>query len=128
MGQIAFYRELFKSRCNLEWTQILDISKEFQLTLRRLVPDLLDEIEGIAEGVKDSNVGTLDIIALNCRSEIALGRWTDGCTSLGWNVQDGPRKQFLAQNWDWNRKVGENLALMSIERQGKTIYMVTEVR
>jgi len=126
-SQIAFYGEMFKERCNLEWPQVLELSQEFRPTFQKLAPDLLEEMEGIAEGVDNPNVGSLDIIALNCRSEIALGRWTDGCTSLGWNVKWGPRKQFLGQNWDWSRAVRENLALMSIERKGKPkIHMVTE--
>ena len=119
---------MFKLRCSLDWPQVLEISKDFKVTLSRMAPDLLKEMQGIAEGMDKPDIGVLDIIALNCRSEIALGKWTDGCTALGWNVPGQQRKQFLSQNWDWHRKMEENLALMSIERPGKPrIWMVTEV-
>jgi isopenicillin-N N-acyltransferase like protein len=114
---------MFKLRCNLEWPQVLEVSREFNATLSELAPDLLDEMQGIAEGMDELGVGVLDIIALNCRSEIALGKWTDGCTALGWNV--GP--QFLSQNWDWHKQMKNNLTLMSIDKPGKpVIWMVTE--
>lgn len=123
--QLAFYGDMFKLRCNLEWPQVLEVCKEFNATLSKEAPDLLDEMQGIAEGLSVPGVGVLDIIALNCRSEIALGKWTDGCTSLGWNIRGG---QFLSQNWDWHQQMQNNLALMSIENPGKPkIWMVNEV-
>jgi isopenicillin-N N-acyltransferase like protein len=119
---------MFKLRCKLSWPQVLEVSKEFKVTLSRLAPDLLEEVKGIADGLNKPDVCDLDIIALNCRSEIALGMWTDGCTALGWNVPGRQQKQFLSQNWDWHKGVENNLALMSIERPGKPkIWMVTEV-
>ncbi len=39
-----------------------------------------------------------DVIAINVRTEIAFGMFSDGCTALGWKTRDG---SFLAQNWDW---------------------------
>ncbi len=78
----------------------------------------------IAEG---ANLDLLDIVALNCRSEIALGLFSDGCTSLGWKKDDG--EVLLAQNWDWTARVKSNCVIMSIKQPRKpTIYMVTEVR
>lgn len=99
------------------------VAKEFYSTIERLTPHLFTEIEGIAEGAE---VDVLDIIALNCRSEIALGKFSDGCTSLCWKKSEGAR--VLSQNWDWTETVKKNLAMVSIEQSGKpTIYMVTEV-
>lgn len=92
---------------------------------------MFEEIQGIVAGVGKSvtpgEVGLLDIIALNARSEIALGLLNDGCTSLAWtykseNTPDSHR-QILAQNWDWTEDVGKNLALMSIEQTGRTYNM-----
>ncbi|KAJ7640778.1 AAT-domain-containing protein [Mycena polygramma] len=85
-------------------------------------------------------IDVLDIIALNARSEIALGQWDDGCTSLAWRISDAPgptsspgstgwatAKQILAQNWDWRESVGKNLAMVSIAGEGKPkIWMVIE--
>jgi len=121
---------------------VLDFAAQFHDTIERLVPDLLEEMRGIADGVgqssayadRDSDVGLLDIIALNCRSEIALGQWDDGCTALAWRLppgtesgKEGKHVQILAQNWDWRTSVGRNLAIASIKQEGKpTIWMVME--
>lgn len=111
----------------MDWPQVLEISQEFEKTLSKISPDLLEEISGIAEGVRESepDIGLPDILALNCRSEIAFGKFSDGCTALGMHTSD---TQILAQNWDWNPEVKDNIVLMSIERSGKPkIWMVTEV-
>jgi hypothetical protein len=49
---------------------------------------------GIADG---SGTELLDIIALNVRTEIAFGQFSDGCTSLSWKTE---KRSFLGQNWD----------------------------
>lgn len=107
----------------MSWASVLELAKEFQASLAKSTPDIYEEMQGIAEGAE---FGILDIVALNCRSEIALGRFSDGCTSISWKKSENSR--ILAQNWDWTRMVGENLAAVSIEKAGKPrIYMVTEV-
>lgn len=109
----------------MDWPQVLEIAKEFQETISRTAPDLLEEISGIAEGVNKPDVGLLDVLALNCRSEIAFGKFSDGCTALGMHIAG---TQVLAQNWDWNSEIKDNIVLMSIEKAGKPkIWMVTEV-
>jgi len=126
LSQLHIYRGIFADTCKYEWPQVLGIAEEFRATIRRLAPDLLEEMRGIADGVGRSDVGLLDIVVLNARSEIALGKWDDGCTALAWRLGSSG-KQLLAQNWDWQVSVGENLALMSIRRIGRpTIWMVTE--
>ena len=127
-------------RCKLNWQQVLDLASEFQQTIARLAPNLLEEMQGIADGVMNlesqpSNgkinggirqVGLLDILALNARSEIALSKWDDGCTSVAWKLPSGV--QILAQNWDWRVSIGENLAMVSIAQPEKPkLWMVTEV-
>ena len=41
-----------------------------------------------------------DIIALNVRTEINFGLFSDGCTALSWLQED---LSILAQNWDVRR-------------------------
>lgn len=114
---------MFQQTSQLAWKDVREVAKEFQPTLQRLTPHLLVEMEGIAEGAE---LDVLDIIALNCRSEIALGKFSDGCTTLCWKKSEGAR--VLSQNWDWTANVKKNLAMVSIEQDGKPIiYMVTEV-
>lgn len=51
---------------------------------------------GIAAGV-GGDIALGDILALNVRSEIAMGLMTDGCTALSWTAGSD---SILAQNWD----------------------------
>lgn len=114
---------MFQHTSKLSWPEVLEVAKEFQHSLQTLTPQLYAEIEGLAEG---ANRDVLDIVALNCRSEIALGKFSDGCTSLSWKKNENAR--VLSQNWDWTATVMDNLAMVSIEQPGKpTLYMVTEV-
>ncbi|KAI0343596.1 AAT-domain-containing protein [Trametopsis cervina] len=109
LSQLDIYRDIFQTTCN---------------TIGRLAPDLLEEMRGIADGVSSPGVDVLDIVALNARSEIALGQWDDGCTALSWKMKG---RQVLAQNWDWRAAVAKNIALASIKQDGKPdIWMVIE--
>ena len=122
--QIKVYEAMFQQTSKLSWADVRSIAKEYCSTIQKLTPDLHVEMAAIAEG---ADVDLLDIVALNCRSEIALGLFSDGCTSMGWKKEGG--EVLLAQNWDWTRRVKENLVMMSIEQMGKPkIWMVTEVR
>lgn len=114
---------MFQYTSDMSWASVLQLAAEFGATCQSLVPDLYAEMQGIADG---AGVDVLDILALNSRSEIALGNFRDGCTSLSW--KKGGESQMLAQNWDWTNDVKRNLALVNIERDGKPgIYMVIEV-
>lgn len=121
-GQIGVYEAMFKKTSKLDWSAVKEVSKEYGATIKRLTPDVYTEMEGVAEG---SGLDVLDIVALNSRSEIALGLFSDGCSSLGWKRGD---EVLLAQNWDWTARVKENCCLMSIKQENKpAIWMVTEV-
>jgi isopenicillin-N N-acyltransferase like protein len=124
-SQLDIYRAIFQATCGFDWDKVRSrsVAREYYGTIRRLAPDLLEEMRGISHG---SEMDIIDIVALNARSEIALGQWDDGCTALSWKM-DG--KQILAQNWDWRTAVGKNLALASIRQEDKPdIWMVVEVR
>ncbi|OCL13606.1 putative acyl-CoA:6-aminopenicillanic-acid-acyltransferase [Glonium stellatum] len=119
--QIEIYNTMFKETSKLDWPTVRDIANEYRVTIERLTPDIYAEIAGIANGAE---LDILDIVALNCRSEIALGLFSDGCSSLGWKFKD---RTLLAQNWDWTASIKDNLVIMSISQQDKpAIHMVTE--
>lgn len=121
-GQISVYEAMFKQTSKLDWAAVKDVSKDYAATIKALTPDVYTEMEGIADGAE---LDVLDIVALNARSEIALGLFSDGCSSLGWKRED---EVLLAQNWDWTARVKDNCCLMSIKQENKpAIWMVTEV-
>jgi isopenicillin-N N-acyltransferase-like protein len=106
---------MFQRTSNLDWAAVRNIGVAYQNTICLLTPDIYAEMEGIAEG---ANLDILNIVALNARSEIALGLFSDGCTSLGWKLKgNGRRDVILAQNWDWTPRLQKNLAMMSIVRR-----------
>ncbi|CDO76742.1 hypothetical protein BN946_scf184813.g12 [Trametes cinnabarina] len=129
--QLQIYRELFQEACKFDWDAVRSVAAQFRESISRLAPHLLEEMQGIADGVRaqlGSKIDLLDIVALNARSEIALGQWDDGCTSLAWRIRaPGSHKQILAQNWDWREGVGKNLAIATITAPDKPqIWMVIE--
>ncbi|RAL06674.1 putative acyl-CoA:6-aminopenicillanic-acid-acyltransferase [Aspergillus homomorphus CBS 101889] len=121
-NQLAVYGAMFQHTSKISWDAVLDLAEEFRATLAQSTPDLLAEMQGIADG---AGVSLLDIVALNCRSEISFGKFSDGCTSLSLHRQG--RGRILAQNWDFTTQVQKNLALVEIVQTDKpVIYMVTE--
>ena len=126
-SQMQIYESMFQHTSKLDWPSVRSIAREYASTIERLTPDLYEEMRGIAEGA--GLVDVLDVVALNCRSEIALGLFSDGCTSLGWRMRrEGEGEVVLAQNWDWVESVKKNLVMMSIETGGlPKVFMVTEV-
>jgi isopenicillin-N N-acyltransferase-like protein len=93
-GSISFYTNLFLETTKLSWPQVQSTALEFEPVLRQHWPDYLEEMRGIAEG---ANKTLADIIALNVRTEINFGLFSDGCTALSWLHEDA---SVLAQNWD----------------------------
>jgi isopenicillin-N N-acyltransferase like protein len=112
------------------------VSKEasrYIAELEKLCPQYLEELRGIADG---AGVAFLDILALNVRTEINFGLFTqnsnlsiksDGCTSLGYKAKTGP--SFLAQNWDWQIEQSPNIFICHVSQPDANLpefSMVTE--
>lgn len=93
-GSIDFYANLFLQTAKLSWAQVQTTALEFEETIQQHWPDYLEEMKGIAEGAGKT---LADIIALNVRTEINFGLFSDGCTALSWLHKDA---SILAQNWD----------------------------
>jgi isopenicillin-N N-acyltransferase-like protein len=127
-GSIEFYTWMFKKYTAKDWKDILVVAKEFQGQIRQRWPRYYEEITGIAAGADRQ---TLDIVALNVRTEIAYGLLaanlnvpSDGCTTVYWNAGDGT---FLGQNWDWMEAQKANAGLMTLISPGlPTIKVMTE--
>ncbi|KAK3633661.1 hypothetical protein LTR56_015727 [Elasticomyces elasticus] len=118
---MTFYAGLFKDTAKMEWPKVQDLAMTFEPVMRRKWPAYLEEMNGLADG---AGVNLSDIVAINVRTEIAFGLFSDGCTALGWRTEDA---SFLAQNWDWMEAQKENLVVLTIEQHDKpTIKMVTE--
>lgn len=93
-GSISFYSHLFQQTAKLSWAQVQKTALEFKEVIQQNWPNYLEEMQGIADG---ANKTLADIIALNVRTEINFGLFSDGCTALAWLHNDS---SILAQNWD----------------------------
>ncbi|KAI0134509.1 acyl-coenzyme A:6-aminopenicillanic acid acyl-transferase-domain-containing protein [Xylariales sp. AK1849] len=132
-GSIRFYSGLFQKSCSMSWPEVVQEAERYVEPLQKLSPRYLEEIRGIAEG---ASLSFLDILALNVRTEINFGLFSDtsknfdvpsdGCTSLAWLTE---AHSFLCQNWDWMVDQGHNLIVCYISQPGTgipDISMVTE--
>jgi isopenicillin-N N-acyltransferase-like protein len=61
---------MFRVTSKLDLPAVRTIAEEYRQTIKKLTPDIYTEIEGVAKGAV---LDVADIVALNCRSEIALG-------------------------------------------------------
>jgi isopenicillin-N N-acyltransferase-like protein len=95
-GSLAFYKGLFQTKCKMDWSDAKSFARKFHPYLEQRWPHYVAEMEGLAEG---AGLTYEDILALNVRTEIAFGSFSDGCTGMSWK---GETKSVLGQNWDWN--------------------------
>ncbi|KAH6674726.1 acyl-coenzyme A:6-aminopenicillanic acid acyl-transferase-domain-containing protein [Halenospora varia] len=118
---ITFYTSMFLIRSKKSWPEVLDVAKVFEKEISSKWPRYHEEMRGIAEGSKRS---VEDIVAINCRTEIAFGLFSDGCTSLFWETEGAC---LLGQNWDWNPVQKPNLIALTITQATlPTIKIITE--
>jgi isopenicillin-N N-acyltransferase-like protein len=97
---ITFYQALFKSKANMDWLRVKTFALKYHPYLSSTWPHYVEEMEGVAQG---AGVEYADILALNVRTEIAFGAFSDGCTALSWrDLKSEKGNSVLAQNWDWN--------------------------
>ncbi|KAH7028866.1 acyl-coenzyme A:6-aminopenicillanic acid acyl-transferase-domain-containing protein [Microdochium trichocladiopsis] len=160
-SSLSFYTGLFAKACSLSWLGVRGEAQSYLEHLERSCPRYVEEMRGVADGVNAASAGDqngahdnaldlLDIVALNVRSEIVFGLFTDhsngvngkgrvqdppmdGCTSVGLVAGDdaAPGHTYLAQNWDWFVGQRENLIVLHIsssnsEKSLPDIIMVTE--
>ncbi|KZV96625.1 AAT-domain-containing protein [Exidia glandulosa HHB12029] len=123
-GSIAFYADFFKETAKLDWPRVRATAVEFEPVIRHKWPAYLEEMRGIADG---AGVELADVLALNVRTEIAFGLFSDGCTMLAWHSTQASDPAYIAQNWDWRTEQRANLIALSIEQDNfPSIKMITE--
>ncbi|KAM5355263.1 hypothetical protein ACJ41O_001909 [Fusarium nematophilum] len=124
-GSLAFYQALFQKTCSMDWKAVHQEAAKYIDPLERICPRYVEEMRGLADG---AGVQLLDIVALNVRTEITFGLFTDdpelpvavdGCTSLATRNPGG--KTLLAQNWDWQVDQAENLIVCHVSHPGTAL-------
>lgn len=122
----------------MAWDDVTSEASKYVAPLRATCPRYLEELEGLAAG---AGAPFLSVLALNVRTEITFGLFTqgssspaadlpsDGCTSLGLlDARSG--RSFLSQNWDWRPEQAANLVVCHVSQPGlpgvPDFAMVTE--
>ncbi|MEV5498942.1 C45 family peptidase [Nonomuraea fuscirosea] len=127
---LTYYAEAFAHSSGLSWEQVVERAAHWIEPSRAFAPELVEEMEGIAEG---AGVGFLDVLALNARGEIIYDTTfssmePDGCTSfamLGEVPGDG--HVYAGQNWDWRDGVSDTLMVLRVVQPGRpTVIMHVE--
>jgi isopenicillin-N N-acyltransferase-like protein len=125
-ASVATYRRMFQDFVGVDWDRAKAMGEAYGSAVAQFDEALLEEIRGIAAG---SGFDTSEILALNARSEIALGPGIiDGCTAVaafGAATKDG--STLLCQNWDWRASQRDAFVALTISRPGRPRFtMLTE--
>ena len=133
---LEHYENAVGEATGLTWSQVLQRAEQWVETCRGYAPDLMEEIEGVADG---AGVEMLDVLTLNARGEIiydtSFGKSTegeetvlDGCSSFSMtHGASGDGHVYAGQNWDWLHGSSETLMVLRIVQDPKpTIVMQVE--
>ena len=132
----AAYEDVFALTVGWDWAQAVASAARYEAPIREFAPEVMQEIEGIAEG---SGLPAGDVLAINARTEIiwaasartAAAQRTDlarECTALavtGRRTEAG--RLLLAQNWDWLVHSFDTVVVLEVEQPGDRPNFVTVV-
>ncbi|RTZ98461.1 MAG: hypothetical protein DSY89_09615 [Deltaproteobacteria bacterium] len=99
---LGVYKALFGETSGCTWKKILLFLEPYAQKATAFAPDLVEEIDGIAQG---AGLSFEEVFAINARSEILLdlGVRSNECSALA-VLPEATCNQttLLAQNWDWH--------------------------
>ena len=84
--------------------------------IRAYDPEILEEMEGIAEGAQ---LEFSDVLAMNCRSELMFGtRAPAECSSFALQPSiTATGHTYVGQNWDWGTEIIDTIAIVAIRQE-----------
>ena len=122
---LGVYKELFGETSGCTWKKILLFLEPYIQKGTTFAPDLVEEIDGIAQG---AGLSFEDVFAINARSEILLdlGIRTSECSALAVLPEaTRNRSTLLAQNWDWHEDILPCQVILKINGRDRIPPMVT---
>ncbi len=118
------YMARFEHFAGLSTVDARATAAEFAPAIRDYDPDLLEEIEGVAEG---AGFTTDELLAVNCRSELMFSTPLPECTAFGLQPEaTASGHVYVGQNWDWAPDIKETLILLVIEQPPKPTVMLLD--
>lgn len=132
----ARYEEVFAHTVGWGWAQAVASAARYEQPIRDFAPEVLEEMEGIAEG---AGLSPGDVLTINARTEIIwaasaraaaaqraeLARECTALALLGRRTRAG--RLLLAQNWDWLEHGFETVVVLEVEQPGDRPNFVTVV-
>ena len=99
--QMEFYSHVLKKEFGISWTRARNRSKKYLSHCEKAVPELLDELRGMAEG---SGKSFEDLFVINCFEELMFetGNKKNSCTGIAVALDYTTDKcVYLGHNEDW---------------------------
>ncbi|WP_329003054.1 C45 family peptidase [Kribbella sp. NBC_00709] len=125
-ASLAFYAESMTRNSGLSWPEILDRAPAWVPVIEGYLPEIVDELRGIADGAGREFE---EILALNSRGELTKGNpfsadrdteTDEGCTSFAMLQQGNALGHVWAgQNWDLWDAVAGTVVVLRIAQPGK---------
>jgi isopenicillin-N N-acyltransferase like protein len=131
-ASVAYYRKAFRLSSKLEWTDVQASARRWREPVAAVAPDLLTEMDAIAEG---AGLHPDEILALNARGEIVRNHDSgfnpepaEGCSSFALLPEaTGDGHVYCGQNWDWREGTQETVVLLRVVQPPKpTLIMQVE--
>lgn len=122
---LAFYREIFHRITGETWDETIIRGGPFIAKAKAFAADLVEEIQGIAEG---ADRALEDIFLLNARSEILFNSQVlaQECTTMAALPEATQNSDtLLAQNWDWYKEALNCQVILKIGQREQTPALVT---
>jgi isopenicillin-N N-acyltransferase-like protein len=120
------YLQMIQNSSGLNPDVISILAKKFLPELERAAPQILEEMQGIADG---AGVSMETVLVINARSELAFPDQLGAeCTVIGLSGRRTTSGRVLmAQNWDWIPAVKHTTVFFRIQPQGlPRILMLAE--
>ena len=120
---LAEYRDIFSNETGVSWEEARAVAAGFEPEIRALRPDLIEEMQGIAEGAE---LPYEDILTLNCRSEVMFASASNSCTVVAATPEvSGDGKTYLGQNWDWRESGYGTTVVLDIDQPPMPRVLIT---
>jgi isopenicillin-N N-acyltransferase-like protein len=111
-ANLAFYLAWMSEGGQFPATELLARARAFEPVLAEYLPDILEEIDGIARG---AGMARDEILLINARTDLRAmisaeveSEAVPACTALALTGEvDGRPSLALAQNWDWDPKLAD---------------------
>ncbi|HEX3790565.1 MAG TPA: C45 family peptidase [Pseudonocardiaceae bacterium] len=135
-SSIDYYQRAFAVSAGLDWPDVLAAAQQWRDLIGSTAPELLVEMDAIAEG---AGVRRDEILALNARGEIVRnrdsqfsshgeGELPEGCSSFALLPEaTGDGHVYCGQNWDWRTGTQPSMVVLRVVQPPKpTIIMQVE--